>query len=56
MRLGHRAGYATNDREQVGRLLRYAFPLRLDSFPEVQAALGDAEQKRFRREVELPPG
>lgn len=56
MRLEHRGSYLASDREQVGRLLRHAFALRLDSFPEARTALGDAERERFRREVELPPG
>lgn len=31
-------GYSANDRELVGRFLRYAFPLRVGSFTEILSA------------------
>lgn len=37
---------AANDREQMGRFLRYAFPLGLGSFAEL---LGDREDKEQAR-------
>jgi hypothetical protein len=38
------SGYAaTDDREQIGRFLRLAFPLELGSFPELLSALKEQE-------------
>jgi hypothetical protein len=36
---------AANDREQMGRLLRYSFPLRLGTFPELLKGLGEQRLK-----------
>jgi hypothetical protein len=45
------SGYAAaNDREQMGRFLRHAFPLDLGFFPEVRNAPNNEQRP------ELPPG
>ena len=38
-------GYAANDREQMGRLLRHAFPLGLKSFADLLNKLEKGEQR-----------
>ena len=51
----HIGGTATNNREQLGRLLRYAYPLGLRSFDGLKTAVESAEYGRTRRDFELPP-
>ena len=44
------AGYpAANDREQMGQLLRYAFPLGLKSFTELLSELEDEGRVKTSR-------
>lgn len=38
---------AANDREQIGKFLRYAFPLKLGSFAELLSDLGGKERMRI---------
>jgi hypothetical protein len=43
-------GYpAADGREQIGRFLRYAFPLGLGSFPELLNDLENKERAKSRR-------
>ena len=40
---------AANDREQMGRFLRHAFPLGLESFADLLRALEDEERAKAPR-------
>lgn len=39
-------GYSANDRELLGRFLRYAFPLRVGSFAEILSAHKDNKRDK----------